>query len=681
MKLVLLRVTNESSRKRRLTATYFAEWTLGSVREQQQLHVHTSFNAAEGVLFASQSWNETFAGFTAFLASSPRAASFSADRGAFLGRSRVSETPSALLRDMLDNRAGMASDPCGALQVPIEIPPGEHRDVVFLLGEADSEGDALQLVHHYSDPAAAEQERRNVRESWDRRLTVVQVHTPDPETDAMLNRWLLYQSLSCRIWARSALYQSGGAIGFRDQLQDCLALIYTSPEVTRSHILRAAARQFPEGDVQHWWHADSGLGVRTRCSDDLLWLPWVVSRYLEITGDKSILDEQVHFIEGPALEEHEAEKMFQAPQSPLHAPLREHCIRAIQHASRFGVHGLPLIGNGDWNDGMNHVGIEGRGESVWLAWFLLSILDQWAPIVERRDSVLAEEWRRRATTLAESVHQHGWDGDWYLRGYFDDGTPLGSHKSTEARIDALPQAWAILSGRGQRDRNEKALASAKQLLFKPEDGLVLLFTPPFDKHQPHPGYIMGYPPGTRENGGQYTHGALWLAQAMARNGDSDGAVELLNAINPAKKTATPEQVAKYRGEPYVVAADVSSSPLRPGAAGWTWYTGSAAWMYRIWIEDVLGFHLRGNTLHLKPMIPEHWPGFSIDYRYGTSVWHIQVERLSAGSARWAESDGILSEDCVVSLKDDGAEHSIKVWLASDGTKNAQLAHLALKSRV
>ncbi|MEP7352546.1 MAG: glucoamylase family protein [Acidobacteriota bacterium] len=666
VKICVLQLQNESNRTRKLTATYFTEWVLGSTREQQNLHVTTSFDPSSKQLFAQQFWGETFSNSVAFLASSPKPSSFSCDRIAFLGRARAFQTPAALKRARLDGKAGAGLDPCGALQVDFELAPGASKEITFFLGQAESEAQANAIVQRLSQPSAGRQELELVSETWDRHVGAIQVQTPAPSANLLLNRWLLYQALSCRIWARSALYQSGGAIGFRDQLQDCLALIYSDPTLTRAHILRSAARQFPEGDVQHWWHAETGMGVRTLCSDDLLWLPWVVARYVEITGDMGILEESIPFLDGPPLDEHQHEKMFTPGISAEHAPLWEHCFRAIEYGSRFGTHGLPLFGSGDWNDGMNRVGIEGRGESVWLAWFLLAVLDQWGALIGSRKEGMAAKWLERANLLATAIEQSGWDGDWYLRGYFDDGTPLGSHLSAEAKIDALPQAWAAMSSHAPKGRVQAALTSAKKFLIRPEHGLALLFTPPFDHSVPHPGYIMGYPPGMRENGGQYTHGALWLAQAMARQGDGDGAVALLQMLNPIERSATPELVAKYRGEPYAVAADVSSSPGREGAADWTWYTGSAGWMYRVWMEDVLGFHLRGDMLCIQPAIPEEWNGFTMRYKLGASTWHIEVERISAGKQCQTECDGVPQIDGKIHITDDAREHRIRVLIGSAG---------------
>ena len=425
-------------------------------------------------------------------------------------------------------------------------------------------------------------------------------------------------------------------MGFRDQLQDCVALAYAAPELTREHILRAAGRQFAEGDVQHWWHAESGLGVRTRCSDDMLWLPWAVARYMERTGDVGILEQNIKLLEGPELEPKEHDHLFAPTESTREATLFEHCRLAIERACRFGSHGIPLFGDGDWNDGMNLVGAEGKGESVWLGWFLLDVLDDWIEIAKSHQPGIESAWPQRATELAAAIEAHAWDGDWYMRGFFDDGSPLGSKTCPRKRRSMLiAQAWSVLSGRADSGRAGLAMESAEARLVHPDDELIQLLTPPFSTSTKHPGYIMGYPPGVRENGGQYTHGALWLAQARARMNDGTEAVRLLLMLNPAERTRSSAAMSKYRGEPYAAAADVSYSPGRVGRSGWTWYTGSAGWMYRIWLEDVLGFQLRGNRLQGSvPAIPASWPQFEITYRFHSSRYHITVTRAS-------ESDGVV----------------------------------------
>jgi len=662
VKICRLRLHNESPRRRQLSVTYFAEWTLGATREGQQLHVQTAFDQESGALLARQSWRESYASSVAFAAASPRASSYSGDRTQFLGRNRSRANPAALDCIALDNRCGAGMDPVAALQVPAAIEPGQTIEIVFLLGEQTSVDGVRDLVRRYSGVDNVERALVATRNWWDEKLGSIQIRTPYLSTDFLLNRWLLYQSLSCRFWGRSALYQSGGAFGFRDQLQDCMAYLYSAPELTYAHILSAAAHQFTEGDVQHWWHPGSGLGVRTRCSDDLLWLPYAVARYIEVTGNDSILDQEVPFLEGPILEAHEQEHMATPTVSATSAPLWEHCIRAIEHAWRLGSHDLPLIGSGDWNDGLNEVGTEGRGESVWLGWFFLTVLRSSAVLADRRDPERASLWRKRADDLASAIEHSCWDGEWYLRAFFDDGSPLGSHNNQEARIDSLPQSWAVLSGSADPARSLQAMNSATRDLVRQYDQLVLLFTPPFDHSQPHPGYIMGYPPGVRENGGQYTHGSLWLAMAWARLGNGEAAVNLLQMMNPIERTRDLQSAARYRGEPYAVAADVSFAPKQVGRAGWTWYTGSASWMYRIWLEDVLGFRLRGDLLCICPAIPQDWPGFELVYKYRSTSYEITVRRENGSAARM-ELDGRPVESLTIRLTDDGATHRVTVRLA------------------
>ena len=563
---------------------------------------------------------------------------------------------------------GTALDPAAALQVPVAMDPGQTVELTFLLGEAESADAARQLAGRYQSVEQVERALESARGWWDLRLGALQVRTPLLSTDLLLNRWLPYQALSCRFWGRSGLHQSSGAFGFRDQLQDCLAFLYMAPEIARAHILTAAGRQFLEGDVQHWWHTETGLGVRTRCSDDMVWLPFAVAHYVEVTGDLAILDCEVAFLEAAPLRDtppgdREDERVFVPVVSPQCASLFEHCRRALDRASRLGPHDLPLMGAGDWNDGMNRVGLQGTGESTWLGWFLATVLEAFARIAEQRETErqLAAAWRVRAAQLAAALERSGWDGEWYLRAFFDDGTPLGSHLNQEARIDSLPQSWAVISGAADPSRARQAMESAQRYLVDQANRLGLLFTPPFDHSEPHPGYIMGYPPGVRENGGQYTHGALWMALAEARLGDGGTAVRLLNMMSPIESSRDPKAVERYRGEPYVVAADVSAAPGRMGQSGWTWYTGSAGWMYRIWIEEVLGFQLRGDRLTVAPVIPDEWDGFEIRYRHRTSTYEIAVRRR-AGSARVIELDGQQVEDSHIQLVDDGGVHRVTVWI-------------------
>jgi cyclic beta-1,2-glucan synthetase len=668
IKICRLRLVNESGRARRLTATYFAEWVLGSVREDLQSHVQTFRDEPCGAIFARQYWSGAYSGHVAFAAASPHAASWSGDRTQFLGRNGSISHPAALDRTRLDNRTGAGVDPAAALQLPAVIEAGQEFEITFLLGQAETVDAARALVTRYQNHETVRAALEATQHWWNSKLDVLQVHTPLLSIDLMLNRWLVYQALSCRFWGRSGLQQSSGAFGYRDQLQDCLAFLYCAPELTRAHILTCASRQFSEGDVQHWWHAETGLGVRTRCSDDMLWLPFAVAHYVKVTGDVAILDVEVPFLEGAPLAANEHERVFVPGASHMTASLFEHCKRAIDYAWKLGVHGIPLMGAGDWNDGMNRVGIEGRGESVWLGWFLCAVLESSAATIEYRDRALAAAWRGRIAQLSAALERFCWDGDWYLRAFFDNGSTLGSHANSEARIDSLPQTWAVISGAGDSARSKQAMESARVHLVDEPNRMVRLFTPPFDHSEPHPGYIMGYPPGVRENGGQYTHGSLWMALAFARMGDGDAAVRTLKLMNPVENSRDTKAAERYRGEPYVVAADVSAAHGKVGQAGWTWYTGSAGWMYRIWIEEVLGFQLRGDRLTIAPVIPEDWPGFEITYRHRSSVYEIAVRRRSAQTAvdgaNVVELDGSQMEDGMIPLADDGGVHKVTVWMQS-----------------
>ena len=649
VRLQRLRIKNTSSRRRRLSVTAYSELVLGTHREVTQTHILTSWDAAAKALFARNPYHPDYGGRVVFAAMAPEAVSHTGDRAEFLGRNGSADIPDALRRASLSKRTGPGLDPCAALQTKFELGPGEEKIVIFVLGQADDPEHARRLISRYRSAETVEQAFAQTRKWWDELLTTIQVKTPVLSVDLLMNRWLLYQTLSCRIWGRSALYQSSGAYGFRDQLQDALAVVYSAPDIARGMILRSASRQFVEGDVQHWWHLPSGEGIRSRCSDDLLWLPFAVCHYVDITGDAGILDATTTFIEGPQLKGDEHEAFFRPAVSIEYATVLEHCRRAIEKGTTQGPHGLPLMGTGDWNDGMSSVGDEGRGESVWLAWFLVDVLKKFAKLCDGRgDQELAREYRGRARTLSETVERAGWDGEWYRRGYFDDGTPLGSRENEEARIDSLPQSWSVISGAGNSDRAAQAMRSVDERLIRRKEKLVLLCTPPFDQSSPHPGYIMGYPPGVRENGGQYTHAAIWVAMAFARMGDGERAVEVLQMLNPIEHSRTLEDCATYRTEPYVVAADIYSLETQMGRGGWTWYTGSAGWMYRVWLEEVLGFKLRGDRLSIEPALPANWPGYVLTFRYGRTEYRIEVENGGEPSKQ------------EIRLQDDRNSHTIHI---------------------
>jgi cyclic beta-1,2-glucan synthetase len=663
IKLQRLRLRNDSSTHRRLSATYYVEWTLGESRESSQMHIVTHWDDEVQALLARNRYHPEYGDRVAFAAINLPAVSYSGDRVSFVGRNGSLGSPAAMDCTRLSRRTGAGFDPCAAVQVTLELAPGESADLTCMLGQAETLDEVHKRVLSYRESMALEIALSQTKTWWDDLLGTITVHTPELAADFMINRWLLYQSLSCRIWGRSAFYQSGGAFGFRDQLQDVLAFLHVYPSLAREHILRAASRQFKEGDVQHWWHPPSGTGIRSRISDDLLWLPYVVAHYVRTTADVDILHEEIPFLSAPLLKKDQRE-IFSTPEVTLErATLFEHCQRAVMRGLTIGPHGLPLIGTGDWNDGMNLVGAEGRGESVWLAWFLVDVLQgmiEMSELLNRAD--LTQTYQQERDGLIQRVEGEAWDGAWYIRATFDDGKPLGSSTNEEATIDSLPQSWAWLSGAADTDRAAIALESAWKHLVREDEGLVLLFTPPFDTSEPSPGYIKGYPPGVRENGGQYTHAALWFAMAMARQGDGERATRILRMLNPIEHTRDAEAVWRYGLEPYVVAADVYRLPQWMGHGGWSWYTGSAAWMYRAWVEEVLGLKVRGDRMQLSPVIPGWWEGFYVSYRHGEAIYEIQVENPQGcqRGVSWVEMDGRRMPDGVIPLHRDLVKHRILV---------------------
>jgi cyclic beta-1,2-glucan synthetase len=672
IKIFRLTIENLSGQSRRLSVTAYVEWVLGVSRSASAPFVVTEIDTETGAMLARNAWNSEFVGRVAFADLGGHQTSWTGDRTEFLGRNGTLDHPAALQRgDRLSGKVGAGLDPCGALQTTVELRPGGHAEIVFFLGEAASTEEARTLIALYRG-ADLDGTLRTVMKHWDDVLGAVRVTTPDRAMNVLLNRWLLYQTLACRVWARGAFYQAGGAYGFRDQLQDVMALTIAQRDVARAQIVRAAARQFVEGDVQHWWHPPSGRGVRTRISDDLLWLPYAVFHHLEVTGDLGLLDEVVPFLDGPTLAVGQDESYFEPRVSAQSGTLFEHCARALDRSLAVGSHGLPLIGTGDWNDGMNRVGSAGKGESIWLGWFLHTNLWEFARVADARgEHQRAEMWRLHVSVLKAALEREAWDGEWYRRAYFDDGTPLGSATNTECRIDSIAQSWGVISGAAEPARGARAMAAVEKYLVDRNNGLVLLFTPPFDRASPDPGYIKGYLPGVRENGGQYTHAAIWSVLAFAALGDGDKAGELFSLLNPINHASSRAGVFRYKVEPYVVAADIYAEPPHVGRGGWTWYTGSAGWMYRAGIEWILGFRLRGTRLHLDPCIPRAWRSFKITFRYHSSRYEIVVANPH-GVMRGVSSvelDGapLASGSMHIQLADDGATHHVRVVLGAENS--------------
>jgi cyclic beta-1,2-glucan synthetase len=680
VKILLLRLRNRTERKRRLSATNYVDLTLGVDRHASAPHIVADIEDQQSAVFARNSFNNEFAERIVFVSTSEARCTMTCDRKEFIGRNGSLAHPAALRRVGLSGRDGAGLDPCAAIQAQIELAPGEAREIVFLLGQAGSIGQAREINSRFRSVQAVNEALEHVLNFWDQTLSTVEIKTPDASLDTLVNRWLLCQVLACRVRGRSAFYQSSGAFGFRDQLQDVMTLVYARPEVAREQILRAASRQFKEGDVLHWWHEPSARGVRTRFSDDLLWLPYVVAHYVNITGDRSVLGESVPFLEAELLKPDQHEAYIEPKTSSESGTILEHCTRAIDRSLGLGSHGLPLMGSGDWNDGMNRIGIGGKGESVWLGWFLATVLQGIEPFLSEPGAVLSvpggvatgsnTQPADRRSTYAIHLEklrkglEKSWDGDWYRRAYFDDGTPLGSAQNDECRIDSIAQTWAVISGVAESYRAQRAMAAVEQYLIRRGDGLIILFTPPFDKSKLDPGYVKGYVPGVRENGGQYTHAALWTVIAFALLGEGDRAGELFGLLNPINHSSTRAGLHKYKVEPYVAPGDVYAVPPHTGRGGWTWYTGSAGWMYRAALEYILGFKLQGDRLRVDPCIPRFWREFEITYRRGSTTYRIKVENPHAVSRGVAtvELDGRVQTGDEVALIEDGQIHEIRVVL-------------------
>ncbi len=657
IKFFSLKVRNTSDRTRQLSATCCVEWVLAEMRAKSLMHVVTEFDPKTGSLFARNPYNSEFPGRVAFLDMNESQRTITGDRTEFFGRNGTLAKPDAMSRKRLSGKIGAGLDPCGAMRTEFEIAPKQEREIVFFLGAASNIETARQLIQQYRGTGPARRCLESVWQYWQRTLGAVYVETPDPSLNILVNGWLLYQTLACRLWGRSGYYQSGGAYGFRDQLQDIMALAHAEPRLMREHLLRAASHQFIQGDVQHWWHPPSGRGVRTHFSDDFLWLPLATCIYVKQIGDTGVLGERISFLDGRELQPEE-ESYYDLPnQSDQSATLYEHCVRAIEHGLRFGEHGLPLMGCGDWNDGMNLVGKGGKGESVWLAFFLVHVLQEFTAVAKLRgDTAFSEKCQAEAAELKKNIEQHGWDGEWYRRAYFDNGEPLGSASNLECQIDSIPQSWAVLSGAADSERSMQAMEAVNRRLVRREYSLIQLFDPPFDKSPMDPGYIKGYVPGVRENGGQYTHAAIWTVMAFAALGQKQRAWELLSLINPLNHSSTAADIATYKVEPYVVAADVYAVSPHTGRGGWTWYTGSAGWMYRLLVESLLGLRLVVDELRFFPCLPKEWSNFKLHYRYRDTFYHVTVQNNGGHEVTRVTVDGVDQIGKAIKLIDDRQEH-------------------------
>jgi cyclic beta-1,2-glucan glucanotransferase len=672
VKFAVIKLRNHSGRPRQLSLTGYWELVLGEWRHANLMHIVTETDPHSGALFARNDYGRECGNRIVFLQVSETERTVTGNRKEFIGRNGSLAGPAAMRRARLSGRAGAALDPCAAIQTRIELADGQEREIVFIFGAARNIDEAQHFIQRFGGPTGARQALDTVWEHWNRTLGAVQVETPDHALDVLANGWLVYQTLSCRFWGRSGYYQSGGAYGFRDQLQDTMALIHATPWLAREQLLRCAERQFLQGDVQHWWHPPNGQGVRTHFSDDYLWLAYAACRYVLSTGDTGVLDEPVHFLEGRRLNPEEEAYYDQPQRSSEAASLYDHCVRSIKHGLRFGEHHLPLMGCGDWNDGMNLVGRAGRGESVWLAWFLYENLQLFAGLArDRGDAAFAEVCTGQAALLRNNIEANAWDGGWYRRAWFDDGTPLGSSVNDECRIDSISQSWAVISGGGDPRRARQAMAAVDQHLVRRDARLIQLLDPPFDKSDLEPGYIKGYLPGVRENGGQYTHAAIWTTMAFALMGDRERAWELFALLNPVNHGNQPDEIDLYKVEPYVMCADIYGAPPHTGRGGWTWYTGAAGWMYRLSVETLLGLRLEVDHLRIAPCIPADWASYKIHYRYRETVYHITIRRVGEGSDRVMRItvDGIVVNKAgeeqpqdIIPLVDDRREHYVEVDL-------------------
>jgi cyclic beta-1,2-glucan synthetase len=670
IKINLIKLKNISDTERKITLVYYIRPVLGVTDEENESLLETDMNERE-IFTVLNSANTEFKNSTIFIGTSEKIKSYTGDRLEFLGHFPNYEKPEGLMKERFSNTVGLGYNPCSVIEIEIIIPSKGEKEIVFLLGEERDLEKGYTLIDKYKNIEFSKNSLKEIKEFWNKNLTKVQVNTKDTTMNHMMNNWLMYQTIGCRIWGRAGFYQVGGAFGARDQMQDVTNTLYHLPEEAKRQIIENCYHQYVEGDIQHWWHpvpnSEVHKGIRSKCSDDLLWLPLGVAEYILVTGDYEILQEIVPYIESPILKETEYERYEIPYKSAENGTVYNHCIRAIEKSLNFGEKGLPLIGTGDWNDGMNKIGYKGKGESVWLGWFLATVLGKFIPICEKMgDLDKVEKYNKVISKLKEAIETNGWDGEWYFRAFFDDGTPIGSKESQECTIDSISQSWSVISMLGDTERSKTALSSVEKYLVNEEEGIISLLSPPFDDTDLDPGYIKSYVPGVRENGGQYTHAAIWVIKAFAMLGEGDKAYNLFRLINPINHSSTLIECAKYKVEPYVMAADVYTNPQHLGRGGWTWYTGSSGWMYRVALEDILGFTKEGDKIFINPCIPKDWEEYSINYTHENTLYNIEVrnpDKVNKG-VNQILVDGIAIEEKYVKLINDGKVHLVEVKMGN-----------------
>jgi len=662
VKINILKLENNIPKKRRLKIIYYIKPVLGEDETRTNLYIETNYDEQNNLIYAKNLYPEDFENSIMYVSSSEKIKSYTGDKKSFIGSGTI-QNPEGIKKVRLNNKGALGKQACICMEIEVELESYGTKEISIILGEENNITDVKNIVYKYSKLSNCRIDLENTKKTWNDLLSKIQVKTPVKSMDILLNGWLLYQTLACRMWAKSAFYQSGGAFGFRDQLQDTLALKYVNPDIMKTQILRAARHQFIEGDVEHWWHEETLRGVRTRFSDDRLWLVYLVIEYINYTNDYTILDLEETYLKGRKLLESEDENYDLHKPDEIKESIYSHCVRAIEISLDFGENGLPKIGSGDWNDGLSTVGNKGKGESVWLGFFLYKILEDFIPICEKKEELdLANKYNKIKENLKKALNTNGWDGHWYKRAFTDEKQVLGSIENEECKIDGISQSWAVISGAGDNDKKYISMESLDNHLVDRENGIIKLLDPPFEKSSLEPGYIKAYLPGVRENGGQYTHGAIWAIIANCKLGFGTRSVEYFRIINPIEHSKTKELANKYKVEPYVVSADIYGANNLVGRGGWTWYTGSSSWFYIAGIEYILGFKINHGYLEINPCVPTEWKEYEIDYKYATSLYKIKVKNPNHKETGVEEFklNGEIIEEKQIKLKDDGKVYDIEI---------------------